>query len=421
MNFLLQQLLIADSYSQHNGSVCDIFISNGVIQKIAPKINQSADNVFSFNGCCVSPGWVDVFAHFCEPGFEWKETLETGAAAAKAGGYTHVFVLPNILPYVDNKASVEYFIQKSAQLPVTLLPLGGITKKGEGKELAEMYDMRNSGAVAFSDGLLPLQSSGLMLKALQYVKAFDGVIIQLPLDKNIAPNGLMHEGIISAQLGLPGLPALAEELCIQRDIELAAYTQSSIHFTGISTAKGLQLITAAKQQELKISCSVTPFHLSFCDEDLNQYDTNLKVMPPLRTKADMLALRQGVLEGTVDCIATHHTPQDWDSKTCEFERAQPGMIGLQTAYSVVQTLLPQLLPQQIANLFAIHPRRIFQLPSIVIEEGNEACLTIFHTRQSVQFHTENNFSKSSNSPFLYQNFIGKPMATVHKQQLFSNF
>ncbi len=304
---------------------------------------------------------MDPFSHFCDPGYEYKETLESGAAAAAAGGYTQVFVLPNTRPVADSKSQIEYIGRQSTGLPVRIHPLGAITKGIEGKDLAEMYDMKNSGAIAFSDGTSPVQSPGLFVKALQYIKAFNGVLIQVPVDKSIGSGGLMNESIISTQLGLPGIPALAEEIMIKRDIDLLRYTGSHLHLTGISTANSLELVKTAKAEGLNLTCSVTPYHLFFCEEDLQTYDTNLKVNPPLRSRLDMMALREGVLNGTVDCIASHHLPQDWDNKTCEFEYAKNGMIGLETAFSVVNHLLPELSDNALVKLFSLNARNIFNL------------------------------------------------------------
>ena len=222
-----------------------------------------------------------------------------------------------------------------------------------------MYDMHASGAIAFSDGNNSIQSPGILLKALQYTLAFDGTIIQVPDDKTINAQGLINEGIISTQLGLPGKPAIAEELMIARDIELVKYTNSKIHFTGISTQKSIELIAKAKADGLRVTCSVSPYHLSFSDEDLTTYDTNLKVNPPLRTKADMLALREALKQGIIDCVASHHIPQNTDSKVCEFEYAKNGMIGLETMFGAISNHAVSI--ESLVQLLTITPRKIFGL------------------------------------------------------------
>jgi dihydroorotase len=417
MTILLKQVTIADPQSKHNGLTTDIFIENGVIVSIESNSSKKANQTIDCNGSFVSSGWVDVFSNFCDPGFEFKETLQSGIAAAAAGGYTRVLVMGDTKPVTDNKAQVAYIYAAGNHSNVTLHPIGAITKKMEGQSLAEMYDMRASNAVAFSDGMHPVQSPGVFLKALQYVKAFDGVLIQIPIDKTIAANGLMHEGIISTQMGLPGLPAVAEELMVKRDIDLLRYTNSKLHITGVSSATTVNLIRAAKKEGLAISCSVTPTHLFFCDEDMTTYNTNLKVIPPVRTKADRDVLRAAVVDGTIDCIASHHAPHDWDHKVCEFEYAEFGNIGLQTTYAALEQTVPGLKPDQISNLLSVNARQIFGLPGVSIEEGQAAELTIFNRTEITTLTPEKNKSKSSNSAFMNQPLTGKVMATIHNNQL----
>ncbi len=419
MKILLKQVVIADPGSLHNGSVKDISITNGVIDKIASTINE-ADEIIKFEEAIISPGWVDIFSHFQDPGYEYKETLETGAAAASAGGYTQVFSLPNTNPVVHNRSQVEYILQKTKELPLTIHPIGSVTKLCEGKELAEMYDMYAGGAIAFSDGIHSIQSSGIMVKALQYVKAFEGVVIQLPIDRSVGQFGLMHEGIMSTRLGLPGIPAMSEEIMVARDIEFAKYANSKLHFTGITTPKSLEYIKRAKDNGLKITCSVTPYHLFFCDEDLHNYDTNLKVNPPVRSRNNMMELRQAVQDGLVDCIAAHHLPQDWDSKTCEFEHATNGMIGLQTAFAAVQTVLPEMNTTQITALFSLNAREIFNLPSASINEGNIAEITIFNTDKESEFAKDSILSRSYNSAFINKTLKGKVIGVFLKGRLILN-
>ncbi len=420
MKLLLKQVTIADKYSPYNGSIKDILVIDGFIARIEDSISTSDATIVDQKQMIVSAGWVDIFSHFNDPGFEYKETLETGAAAAAAGGYTHVFVLPNTQPVIGSKSTVEYIVQKSKSLPVTVLPLGAISKNAEGKELSEMYDMYNSGAIAFTDGLQPVQTPGLLLKALQYIKAIDTVLIQLPVDRSIAKFGLINESITSTRLGLPGIPAIAEELIVSRDIELAKYTGSKLHITGISTAKSLQLINEAKQLGVNVTCSVTPHHLIFCDEDLANYDTNLKTDPPLRNRNDMLALRKGLQEGMIDCIASHHLPQNWDNKTCEFEYAAPGMIALETTFGVINKLFSTVSVDLLTNLMGNNARKIFSLPQPFIQENKVADLTLFERQTEYTFNASKIKSKSKNSAFINRQLKGKVIGIINKDRLYLN-
>lgn len=420
MKVFLQQVIVNDPRSPFHQSTKDILIINGQIARIADRIEDTDATLVSARGLTISPGWVDPFAQFNDPGAEYRETIESGAAAATAGGYTTVFVVPNTKPVIDSKSLVEYITAKSMHLPVNIHPIGAVSRQLEGKDLAEMYDMRASGAVAFSDGLQPVQSAGLMVKALQYVKAFDGVVIQIPDDTSIASHGLMHEGIISTRLGLAGKPMLAEELIVARDIKLARYTNSQIHFTGISSPKSIEYIRRAKEGGLKVTCSVTPYHLSFCDEDLQEYDTNLKVNPPLRTRQDMLDLREALRQGNIDAIATHHQGHNYDSKVLEFEYAKFGMIGLQSSFAAVQTAVPELDASRIAYLFSINARSIFKLPAALIEEGQPADITLYQPGTEKVFTAEQLHSKCSNSPYLGKSLLGKVSGIINGNHFIYN-
>ncbi len=421
MKVLIKQAVIVCGSSPFNGQIKDIFIDDGIITAISDNTEQPADTTILVPGLHVSIGWVDIFAHFGDPGMEYRETVASGAAAAAAGGFTDVMLLPNTNPVVHNKTLVEYLIQQSKPLVINVYPIAAITKNADGKELAEMYDMRQSGAIAFSDGINTLQDSGVMVKALQYIKPFSSTIIQVPDDKSIGAGGLMNEGIISTRLGLPGKPAMAEELIVARDIKLADYSKSKVHFTGISSAKSIEYIKNAKASGLSVTCSVTPYHLFFCDEDMQGYDTNLKVNPPLRTAEDRAALIAGLLSGEIDCIASHHLPHHADSKVCEFEYAKNGMIGLESLFGAVWSVVNgQLSISEMIEILSVSPRQIFGLAMPEIKEGELASLTLFNPSTNYIFERTMIKSTSANSAFTGRELKGKVIGVINKKQLVLN-
>ncbi|MCF3112008.1 dihydroorotase [Niabella sp. CC-SYL272] len=416
MKILIKQSKIIDPTSSFNGRTADILIVNGIIQSIGKNLVQKGAKILDAKGLHVSPGWVDLFADFADPGFEYRETLASGSAAAAAGGFTDVCIVPNTKPAIDQKSVVEYICAKAALLPVNIHPLGAVTKNTDGKELAEIYDMRQSGAVAFTDGKNAIQSSDIMVKALQYIKPFNGVLIQLPDNKDIQPNGLMNEGVVSTRLGLQAKPAIAEELLITRDLKLAEYAGSRLHLTGVTTAASLKLIKEARQKKTNVTVSITPAHLYFTEEDLQGYDTNLKLNPPLRTVNDRKALLKGITDGTIDCIASHHIPYDTDHKMVEFEYAKNGMLGLQTAYAVLNTVLPEMPQDRWVELLSINPRKILGLPVPSIEEGAVASLTVFDPARQWVLNTDAILSQSRNSAFIGNPLTGKPLGIIHNNQ-----
>jgi dihydroorotase len=418
MNVLIKQATIISPSSPFNGQTKDILIKEGTIATIGTNLTDKADQIIEHAGLCVSIGWMDMFADFGDPGFEQKENIESGAKAAAAGGFTDIMLLPNSRPVVDNKAQVEYIVQKAKELAINIHPLGAISKKAEGKDLSEMYDMRQSGAIAFSDGIYPVQNPGLVLKALQYVKSFGGTIIQIPDDTSIGTNGLMNEGIISTQMGLPGKPILAEELMVARDLKLARYANSKIHFTGISSPKSIEYIKRSKESGIQVTCSITPYQVYFCDEDLQGYDTNLKLNPPVRTKADMEAIKKALLDGTIDCIASHHLPQHWDNKVCEFEYAKHGMIGLETMFAVLMSC--GLPAEDFVQMQTINVRNIFGLSVPEIKVGETATLTLFVPAAEFTFEETMIKSRSKNSPFIGKNFKGKVVGIINKSNIHLN-
>lgn len=415
MHILLKNVQVVAPSSPFHGQQQDILIENGIIRQIGTGLSAPQARVVSGDNLHVSLGWTDLFAHFSDPGQEYKEDLQSGVNAAAKGGYTTVMIVPNTQPALHTKAQIEYVISRTRHSAVQVLPIGAVTKNLEGTSLAEMYEMRLAGAVAFSDGLKPIQSPGIMLKALQYVKAVNGTIIQLPDDLSISSHGLMHEGIYSTQLGMPGKPAIAEELIIQRDLELAQYTDSRIHFTGISTRKSAELIANAKGKGIKVTCSVTPYHVSLTDAHLLSYDSNFKLNPPLRTAEDVQALRDAVKTGVIDCFATHHLPQDWDAKQVEFEYAKNGMIGLESAFGVLRRHLPEVPVERLIEMLSAQPRKIFGLPELSLSEGATANLTIFNPEEEWVLSTAHLASKSKNSAYIGAELKGSVKGIINGQ------
>ncbi len=418
MKVLIKKAKILSPSSPFHGTLQDVLIENGIIINIKKDIKDDAEKIIDVANLHISCGWMDCFANFCDPGNEYKETLETGANAAAAGGFTQVMLVPDTQPTVSSKSQIEYLTQKSKGLPVDILPIASITKNLEGKELSEMYDMYHSGAVAFSDGTQPVQSAGILQKALEYVIAINATIIQLPDDKSIGAAGLISEGEVSAKMGLPGKPALSEELMIARDIEVAKYTNSKIHFTGVSTAKSLKLIAEAKDQNLFVTCSVTPYHLFFCENDLMDYDTNLKVNPPLRTKEDREALLQGIKNGNIDFIASHHRPENRDSKICEFEYAGFGMETLESVYgaaSVCGIPTDNFIKMQTENI-----RSIFNVSMPMVDITKKAVITLFIPGEEYIFEEKDILSKSKNNAFIGKKLKGKIIGTINGDKIFLN-
>lgn len=402
-SLLLRQVTVMDTLSPHRGQTVDILIEDGIVKDIAGKLDVPEDRVSTdprFEGATVSAGFVDLFADYREPGYEQKETIATGLATAAKGGFTDVFLLPNTQPVADGRAGVQYALQQSRGNVVNLHPLGAISQGIEGKALAEMMDMRAHGAIAFTDGWKPVQSSGLMLKALEYVKAFNGVVIQMPMDNALAAGGLMHEGSFSTRLGMPGMPTLAESLMVQRDIELTRYAGSRLHITGISSAESVALIRRAKSEGVDVTCSVTPYHLLLTEEALQTYDSAYKVTPPLRTEADRQALIVALADGTIDCIASHHRPQDWDAKAKEFEYAGEGMAVQGLVFPLVlQAVGGAVSPERIIDALTTAPRRIFGLPQVSVAKGASSGFTLFSPEVETFPSAGSSPSLARNNPF----------------------
>src|SRR6202012_1351936 len=376
----------------------------GVITKIAKKINADTES-FDAKGKYLAPGFFDLNCNIGELGLETKEDLKTGTHAAAAGGFTGVALMPNTIPPVHSKAEIEYLMNRAKKNLVDVYPLGTISYKREGKDLAEMYDMFLSGAKAFTDGNRPVQDAGLMERALLYAQGFDALILSYPEDTAIAGKAKVNEGEISTLLGMKGIPPLAEELMIARDLYLAEYTGSRIHFSTISTTRSVELIREAKKKHIEVTCDVAAHHLVLTDEALTGFDSLYKVKPPLRTQDDVDALLAGLKDGTIDAIVSQHTPHEVEFKAVEFEVAEFGIIGLQTAFALA--LKAGLDLDLIIEKMSIGPREVLNVEIPSIAEGNDANMVLFDPEQEWEFNKANNKSKSYNSPYIGQNLKGK--------------
>lgn len=406
-NLLIQSATILDPQSPFNEKLADVLIIKGKISEIGRNISPVDKNtqVISAVGQYLSPGFFDLNVNFGEPGLETKEDLQTGSLAAAAGGFTGLALMPNTIPPVDSKGGVAFIINKSQNQLVDILPLGCISHKNEGKELAEMFDMKQTGAIAFTDGNRPVSNAGLMSRALLYTQSFNGLILSYAEDQDIACKAKMNEGLMSTFLGMKGNPSLAEELMITRDLYLAEYNDAKIHFSTISTAKSVDLIRKAKKAGIRVSCDVAAHQLIFTEDELEGFDSQYKVKPPLRTKKDQRALISGLKDGTIDAIVSQHTPQESEFKDVEFEIASYGIIALQTVLPMI--LKAGLSLDIILNKLVISPRNILGMEVPELKIGNSANFTLFNTEEEWVLNEESNKSKSSNSPLFGQKLKGR--------------
>lgn len=419
---LIKNATIVDPTSKLNGKKRDILINkHGQIESIKSKITAPKSKVINANNACVSIGWMDVGTQVGDPGFEQREDLQSVGRAAMAGGYTAIAASPNTHPTVHSKSEVNYLKNETEHGLVDFYPIGAVSRDCEGKDITEMYDMHKFGAVAFSDGQKTVQNSGLMMRALQYVKAFDGLIMNHPQEEALAFDGQMHEGELSTSLGMKGIPAIAEELMVQRDLYLVAYTDSRLHLLNISTEGSVNLLKEAIAKGIDVTASVPVLNLIFDDEAIAEFDSNYKVLPPLREKSDIQALKKGLKNGTITLITSNHTPLTEEDKNLEFFYSAFGVIGLETTYPLCNTFLNDVLDSEdIVTLLAVNPRKLLRLPIPKIEEGAIANLTIFDPNHEWSFVLKDIHSKSKNTPFIDQKFKGKVLGVVNngKYELF---
>ena len=419
MIVLIRAAKVIDPNSKHNNKVVDILINNGIIQEIRKNINApKGANIIEEKGIHVSPGLFDLHANFRDPGFEWKEDIKTGTLAAAKGGFTGVLSMPSTLPTTDTKSQVEYIQKISSDNVVNVYPAGSITKDLKGYELSEMYDMSRSGALAFTDDKNSIQHAGVMKLALLYAKNFGGIIMNQPNDKSISKDGQMNEGVISTVLGLKGIPSLAEELMIARDIKLVEYTKGRLHFSCISTAKSVELIRVAKKQGLNITADVAIHNLVLDETSCEGFDTSYKLNPALRTQKDITALIKGLKDNTIDAISSDHTPEDIENKKVEFDNAEFGMISLQTAFSLACKLENEIGLEGIIEKMAINPRKLLGINVPDINTDKAANLCLFNPKNEWTLEEKNIVSKSKNTPFIGKTLKGKIIGVINNGKLY---
>lgn len=418
MKLILQSITVIDPKSPHHLKVVDIFIQDQIIKEIGKKLNISGAKLLNCKGQYVSIGWIDLNVNFCDPGFETKEDIESGLKAAAKGGFVGVALMPNTQPAFKSKSEIEYINNKAKGNAVNIFPIGALSANREGKDLAEMYDMKLAGAIAFSDGSRAVQDAGLMSRALLYAKGIDSLIFANADDKSISQNAKMNEGHMSTLLGMKGNPSLAEELMVSRDLFLAEYQNASIHFSCISSAKSVELIKAAKKKGLHVTADVSVNNLYFDDSALAAFDSNFKLSPPLRTKEDIKALKQGLKDGTIDAICSQHTPEDLEHKQVEFEHANEGMIGLQTAFSLsLMSLEKQMDLTEILVKWTDAPRKVLGLATQSIAVNQAASLTVFDPNAKWTLQTKDILSKSKNTALINQELKGKVISIINNNQL----
>ena len=418
MSTLIKNALIIDANSPYHNQKKDILISDGKIQKIEDSIQrENSFTILELNNLHISCGWFDTSVSLGEPGFEERETIANGLKVAAKSGFTSIAVNANTNPVIDSNSDVEFLINKSRNSATNLYPIGALTQKSEGKEMAELFDMQKSGAIAFGDYNKPIENDNLMKVALLYAQNFNGLVLSFPKNNAIAGEGIANEGINSTKLGLKGIPALAEHIQISRDLFLLEYTGGKLHIPTISTAKSVELIRKAKQKGLQVTCSVAAHHLVLTDDELHGFDSNFKTNPPLRTKKDTIALKKGLISGTIDIITSDHNPIDIENKKVEFSEAKDGVIGMESAFGVLNSALN--IEHSIEKI-TTNPKNIFGIENHTIQEGNIADVTLFNPDLEYIFTKNHIASTSKNSPFINKKLKGNVYGVFANNQLILN-
>lgn len=414
MSIIIRNAQIIEKNNPFHNQIVDLKITDGTIEKIGTNLPSSGGvQEISLDNLHISSGWFDTSVSFGEPGYEERETISNGLLVASKSGFTGIALQPNSNPVIDNQSQIHFVKQKAQNSATDLFPIGALTQKSEGVDLAELYDMKNAGAIAFGDYNKNLDNANLLKIALQYTQDFDGKVIAFSQDNTIKGKGIVNEGLVSTQLGLKGIPALAEELIIARNLFILEYTGGKLHIPTLSSAKSADLIREAKAKGLQVTCSVAVHHLLLTDEVLNRFDANYRVAPPLRTETDRKALINSVLDGTIDCITSDHNPIDIEHKKLEFDLAKNGTIGLESAFGTLQTILPTEII--IEKLTA--GRSVFGMQPTTIKEGEKANFTLFTNEGTATFEENNVLSKSKNSAFFGQATQGKVYGIYNNNQL----
>jgi dihydroorotase len=396
----------------------DILIKNGNISEIGKKLDLPENcKEIELTNLHVSNGWFDTSVSLGEPGYEERENIKHGLEVAARSGFTKIALNPNTHPLIDNKSAVEFLIQKSSSSAVDLYPIANLTQGAQGKDMAELFDMKNSGAIAFGDYNKPVENANLLKIALLYAQNFDAIVMSFPEDAGIGTHGFVNESENTTRLGLNSIPNLSEELQIGRDLALLEYTGGKLHIPTISTAKAVQLIKEAKKKGLDVSCSVSAHHIFLTDNEIQSFDTNFKVKPPLRSEKDVKSLIKGLKDGTIDMIVSDHNPIDIENKNVEFENGYYGTIGMETLFGSARQKLEL---EEIISCLTDKPIKRFDLPISVIENDTKANLTLFDPDTEYVFEKNNILSKSKNSAFIGKTLKGRIYGVVSNNKLLLN-